>query len=177
MCELTTSIKVPLNDGEGIVLLIAKVIFMHLVLLGLRSIFHVSAHVNSRFISSLMVSVMSSVGECVNNMLVSSAKSLVSFCRWEGRSLIISRNIIGPRTDPWGTPARVSAQSEQVPFTDVHWRRSVKKLRSQSFIWGEKPYKSNLLYKPLWESRSNALLMSAKITVVALWSLRFEAIL
>ena len=49
-------------------------------------------------------------------MAASSAKSLTLDLKCSGRSFIYSRNKMGPRTEPWGTPEETGIVPEWKPF-------------------------------------------------------------
>ena len=87
-----------------------------LFLSGLNCIFHWYAHwdIISRSLFNWVAA--TSFSYTTVNKEVSSAKSRASELTFSTRSLMYTRKNRGPRTEPWGTPARISDHSEHFPF-------------------------------------------------------------
>ena len=71
-------------------------------------------------------------------------------------------NIVGARTEPWGTPTLIGRVREELPFRDTNWRRP---LRKEEMIWNDIQWilkLLSLLMRMSWLTQSNALLKSRK---------------
>jgi hypothetical protein len=96
-------------------------------LLGWNSIFQSDSHFNKLPRSSWSFT-MSLLDWIFRYRTQSSAKSLkLEWCKYSDRSFINRRNISGPSTLPWGTPAWTGALHEFFPSTTTRWFLSLRK--------------------------------------------------
>ena len=90
-----------------------------LVLVALKVTSHFSPHLttDARSVSRLFVTdAKSEVGDDEEYTVESSANMSTNELRISsGRSLMKIRNKVGPKTDPWGTPALIKYRSEDCP--------------------------------------------------------------
>ena len=97
-----------------------------------------------------------------------SANSLMSDVTPSVMSLLKSKNISCPKTDPWGTPDVTGTWPENYPATIICWVLSDRKsLKIQAAVFPWMPYVSSLCISLLWATLSKALLKS--MTMASTW--------
>lgn len=67
--------------------------------------------------------------------MVSSAKSRTWLVIESGKSLMYSKKIHGPSTEPWGTPDRTGQDEDSTLFTTTFWLRFRRKFLIQEIIF------------------------------------------
>ena len=103
---------------------------------------------------------------------VSSANRRTWDCTLSGRSLMCSRNKIGPRTEPCGTPEDTGTSSEHSPSRRTLWLLPTKKDWIQWSVLPCMPCICSLYRSFRWLTLSKVLLKSSRIRSVCLPSMR-----
>ena len=99
---------------------------------------------------------------------VSSANKWTGDCKLSGRSLMYSKNKMGPRTDPWGAPDDTGSSSELSPSRTTVWLLPTRKdsVHLSALPWT--PCTCSLYRSLRGFTLSKALLKSSKIKSVCL---------
>lgn len=90
-----------------------------------------------------------------------------------GMSFIYMLKRIGPKTEPWGTPALMTLVLDRSLFTLTLKDMSIRKLLMILSIWSGNLYLSNLRRRPLCQTMSNALFRSRSsihVNLFLLWT-------
>src|SRR5678815_5395059 len=85
-----------------------------------------------------------------------------------------SRNKVGDRTEPCGTPQLTGREEEVAPSTNADMERSERKLDKSKQREGGNPKEGRLESSDACQTRSKALDMSSDIMQDSPWSLRAE---
>ena len=81
-----------------------------------------------------------------------------------GRSLRYSRETVGPRMEPWGTPALTGYSCEEFSSRTTRSRLLLRKEEKRPYIWPEIPHDLSLWRRPPCQTLSKALDMQSATT-------------